>query len=194
MFAALKPNERLPSICSLYQDQTHGDRTFDYNSAQASSDAPLQGDTEELLRLDGKFHRELVHHLAGVPVDNQSHGLFGRDAALLAIEKLLFANFARRRLVFHHGRFVLYVSVRERVRAAGRTEQEAVALAVVARALGPGRNLHQSAVAILAMPGGDAFRYNRTACIPSQMNHLRARIRLLVIVRHGDGVEPDISR
>ena len=75
------------------------------------------------------------------------------------------------------------------MRAAGGTEQKAVALAVVACPLGAWRDLHQPSVAVLAMPGGDAFRDNRAARVPPQVNHLRARIGLLVIVRHGDGIE-----
>ena len=127
----------------------------------------FERDAEELLRLDRKFHRELVHYLAGITVDNQPHGLFGRDAALLTVKELLFTDFTGCRLVFYDCRLVLDVGIRERVRTASRAEQEAVTLAVVARAFRTGRHLHQPAVAVLAMPGGDALRNNRTARILS---------------------------
>ena len=78
------------------------------------------------------------------------------------------------------------------MRATSRTEQQAVALAVVARALGPGRNLHQTPVAVLTVPGGDTLRYDGTAGVAAEVNHLRAGVRLLVIVRNRHGVEfPD---
>lgn len=57
--------------------------------------ASLQGDGQQLLCFDGKLHRELVHYLTGIAVYDQADGLFDGDTALLAIEQLFFADFAR---------------------------------------------------------------------------------------------------
>ena len=54
---------------------------------------------EEFLRLDGKLHRELVHDLFGVAVDDESDGVLKADAALLAIEELIFVDLGGRCLM-----------------------------------------------------------------------------------------------
>jgi hypothetical protein len=46
--------------------------------------------TEQLLGLDGKLHGQLVEHLLGVAVDDESHGILGGNATLVAIEELVF--------------------------------------------------------------------------------------------------------
>ncbi len=102
---------------------------------------------------------------------------------------MLFADFARRCLVFHYGSLVLDVRIRESVRAARGAEQQAVALAVVARTDGTGRNLYQPTVAVLAVPCRNSFGNNGAAGILSEMNHLRTRVCLLVIVRYGNRIE-----
>ena len=56
---------------------------------------------------------------------------------------------------------------------------------MITGAFGTGRNFHQAAIAVLTMPGGDTFRDDRTASIPSKVDHLRTGVGLLVIV--GDG-------
>ena len=53
----------------------------------------FEGDLQEFLGFDGKLHRELVHHLLGVAVDYEADGFLGGDAALVAVEKLVFADF-----------------------------------------------------------------------------------------------------
>ena len=70
-----------------------------------------------------------------------------------------------------------------------RTQQQAVALAMVAGTLGTRRDFHQTTVAILAMPGRNTFGDNRTFRIFPQMNHLRSGIRLLVIVGNSNRIE-----
>ena len=55
----------------------------------------LKGYREQLLRLDGKFHGQFVEHLLGVAVDDETHGLLGGDAALVAVEELVFADLPR---------------------------------------------------------------------------------------------------
>ena len=82
------------------------------------SHAPLQRHGEQLLRLDGELHGQLVEHLLGVAVDDEAHGVFGGDAALVAVEYLVFADFRRGGFVLHDGRLVVDVHVGEGVRAA----------------------------------------------------------------------------
>ena len=60
---------------------------------------------------------------------------------------------------------------------------------MVSGAFRTGGHLHQSPIAILAMTGRDTLGYDRTFRILTQMNHLRTRIRLLVVVRHRHTVE-----
>src|SRR6187455_3280899 len=82
------------------------------------SNTALQRDAQELLRFDRELHRELTKYLAAESADDQVHGVFGREAALPAIEDLVLADLRRRRLVLHTRRRVLDVQVGERVRAA----------------------------------------------------------------------------
>ena len=56
------------------------------------ADTPLKGYREELLRLNGKLHRELAHHLTGVAIDDQADRLLGGDATLVAVEELILIN------------------------------------------------------------------------------------------------------
>ena len=57
------------------------------------SDRSFKSDLKQALRLYGKFHRQLVHHLFGISVYDQSHRLFSGDAALVAVEQLILADF-----------------------------------------------------------------------------------------------------
>ena len=50
----------------------------------ASADRPFEGYGEKLLGFDGEFHRQFVHDLLGIAVDDESNGLFGRYSALIA--------------------------------------------------------------------------------------------------------------
>ena len=52
-----------------------------------------------------------------------------------------------------------------------------------------GGHLHQPPIAILAMTGRDALGYDRTFRILTQMDHLRTRIGLLVIIGYGNRVK-----
>ena len=63
--------------------------------------AAFEGDAEEALGFDGKFHWELLHHVAGVTVDDESHGVFGANAALVAVENLVLIDFTGSGLMLH---------------------------------------------------------------------------------------------
>src|SRR6266511_5930811 len=66
---------------------------------ETSANTSLQAQTQKLLRFDGEFHRQFFEHLSTKPVDNHVDRVFRRDAALPAVEKLILANFRRRRLM-----------------------------------------------------------------------------------------------
>ena len=52
----------------------------------ASADRPFEGYGEKFLGFDGEFHRQFVHNLLGIAVDDECNGLFGRYSALIAVE------------------------------------------------------------------------------------------------------------
>src|SRR5262245_18570362 len=97
------------------------------------SNAALQRDAQQLLRLDRELHRQLPEHFAAEPADDHVHGVLGREPALAAVKDLVFADLRRRRFVLHARRRILDVEVRERVRAALIADEQRVALRVVAR-------------------------------------------------------------
>ena len=56
------------------------------------ANAAFEAHAEQLLRLDGKLHGELPEDFLAEAVDDHADGIFQRDAALLAVEKLVFAD------------------------------------------------------------------------------------------------------
>ena len=54
---------------------------------------PFERDLQEFLSLDGEFHREFVHDLLRIAVDDQADCILHRDTALLTIEELFFIDF-----------------------------------------------------------------------------------------------------
>ena len=90
------------------------------------------------------------------------------------------------------GRAVAHLDIGKRVRPAPVADKQRVALRVVARPLGLGRYLDQSPVAVLADAGRNTLADDPAARIAAQMNHLRPRIGLLMVIRHGYRIElPD---
>ena len=150
------------------------------------ADTSLEGYGEELLRLNGKLHRELAHHLTGIAVDDQTDRLLGSDATLVAVEELILIDLRGGRLMLHDGRVITYVCVRISVRSAMVAQEKAVALRVVARILCRGSDGNQATVAVLATTCGDTLGDNRAAGVASEMDHLRAGVRLLVVVGYSD--------
>eukprot|EP00456_Euglypha_rotunda_P030890 TRINITY_DN24074_c0_g1_i2.p2 TRINITY_DN24074_c0_g1~~TRINITY_DN24074_c0_g1_i2.p2 ORF type:complete len:103 (+),score=16.87 TRINITY_DN24074_c0_g1_i2:448-756(+) len=65
----------------------------------ASPNAPLKRNTQQFLRLDRKFHRQLLQHFLGKAVDDQRHRLFLSQPALHRVEQLVVADLARRRFM-----------------------------------------------------------------------------------------------
>ena len=125
------------------------------------SHAALERNAQELLGLNGEFHGKFVDHIFGVTADNEGNGVLGGDTALVAVEQLVLGDFRSCGFVFHCGVVVGHIDIRERVRAAGGTQQQGVARGIVACAFGLRSHFDQSAIGILAVTGGDTFRDDR---------------------------------
>ena len=93
---------------------------------------------QQFLGLHRELHRQTGEDLAGIPIDNQAHGLFRADAALVAVEELVLADLRGCRLVLDDGRRVVGADDREGMGPALGADQEAVALGIVAGVLRPG--------------------------------------------------------
>ena len=91
--------------------------------------------------------------------------------------------------MLHRGRRIGAPDIRERVRAAFGTNEEAVALGVVAGVLGAGSHPHKAAVTVLAYSGRYALTYDAALGAAAKVDHLGACIGLLMIVGDGHGVE-----
>ena len=153
------------------------------------ADGAFEGDLKELLGFDGELHREFVHNLFGIAVDDEADRVLGGDTALAAVEELVLGDFGGGCLMLDDGRGVGYLHVGESVRSATVAEQERVALAVVACPVCGGSDLDKSAVGILAVSGTDALADDARVGVAAEVNHLGAGVRLLVVVGDGDGVE-----
>ena len=144
---------------------------------------------QKFLCLDGKLHRELVHDLFGVTVDDESDGVLEGYTPLLAVEELILVDLGGRCLMFDGRRGVGDDHVGESVRAAFITQEERVALTVITRVLGMDTHLHESPVRVLAMARRDTFGDDTGAGVFADVDHLRSGICLLVVISEGYGVE-----
>ncbi len=84
---------------------------------------------------------------------------------------------------------ILHFDVRKRVSPALVADQQGIALRIISR---PGRALHDgdlAAIGVLAVARGDAFRHDGASRVFADVDHLRAGVRLLVIIGERDGVE-----
>src|SRR5262249_491577 len=80
--------------------------------------APLQAHAQQFLRLHRELHRQIQENLLAKAIHNHVHGVFGREAALLAVENLVLADLRRGRLVLHRRAGIPHFDVREGVGAA----------------------------------------------------------------------------
>ena len=134
---------------------------------------------------------ELPEHLLAESIDDHVHRVFGGESALLAVEDLVLADLRGRSFVLHPRRGVPHLDVRERVRAACVAQQQGIALGEVPGVHRILLHLHQSAVGVLADP---AEIPSRRSCfgVLSDVDHLRAGVGLLTVVRHRHRIElPD---
>src|ERR1051326_723236 len=144
----------------------------------------LQAHPQELLRLYRELHRQLAEHLLAKPIDDHIDCVLRRQASLVAVENLIFTYLGSRGFVLNPGRAVFGFNIGKGMSPTLVAQQQRVALGKVARVQSALLNLHQPAIAVLAMPGGDSFRDNGAASVLADMHHLSPGIRLLVIVRH----------
>src|SRR5260370_37035534 len=63
------------------------------------ADTAFETDRQQLLRLDGKLHRQLLQHFLAEPVDDQRQRILIAQSALAAIEQQVLAGLRGRRLV-----------------------------------------------------------------------------------------------
>src|SRR6185437_9938111 len=154
-----------------------------------SADAALERDTEQRLRLERKLHRQFLEDFLAEAGDYHRYGLFGAQSARLQIEDLVLADLRRRRFVLDDRAVVADFDVWERVRAAAVADEHRVALGVVAGALGPRQHLYASAIRVVALAGRNALGDDRRPRIPADVNHLRARVGLLLVVDDRHAVE-----
>ena len=84
----------------------------------------FEGDGKEFLSLNGELHRQLLQHLLGIAVDDESNGLFSGDATLVAIEELVLRDFLGGCLVFEDGCIVMHVHIGEGMGTTIRTQQQ----------------------------------------------------------------------
>src|SRR5204863_7698821 len=156
-----------------------------------SADRPLTGQAhaDQFLGLHRELHQELQEDLLAETVHNPVRRILRGDAAGLAVEELILADLRRGRLVVHLCRRLLDLDVRERERGARGPDQEGVALGVVPGVRRTLVDLYATAVGVPSVPGGDALRDDRAPGVLPDMQHLRARVGLLVVVRERYGVE-----
>ena len=122
------------------------------------SHAAFQTDTQELLGFHRELHRQFAEYFLAEAADDHVDGIFRGQPALAAVEDLVLADLRRGRFMLHTGGGVLDFEVRKRVRAALVTDEQRVALRVVARPRGLLRDPHLTAVSVLAPAGGDTLR------------------------------------
>src|SRR5690606_6492642 len=153
------------------------------------ADRALEADVQQILRLDRELHRQLLEDLAAESVDDHIDRVFLGEAALPTVEELVFADLGGRRLVLDARRALPRLDIRERTRAAAIAEQQRIALRVVPCAFRGRHDPDEPAICVLSSARGDALRDDRARRVAADMDHLRAGIGLLEVVRDGDGVE-----
>src|SRR5579872_3909245 len=118
------------------------------NAISLLSNASFETDAQKLLGFHREFHGQFAEYFLAETVHNHRHRIFGGDAALPAVENLVFADFGSGCLVLHLRRRVLHFQIWEGVSAALVAEQERIALRVVARAGSRFQNLHAAAISV----------------------------------------------
>src|SRR6476469_3029125 len=88
------------------------------NGIRSLTNASFKADSQQLLGFHGEFHGKLAEHFLTEAVHDHRDRVFGRDAALPAIENLVFPDLGGRRLVLHRGRRVFDFEIREGMSAA----------------------------------------------------------------------------
>src|SRR5439155_18495429 len=113
--------------------------------------AAFERDAQQLLRFDGEFHRQLAEDFFAEAADDQVDGIFGRQPPLAAIKDLVLADFRRGSLVLHLRRAVLDVEIRERMGAALVSNEQRIALRVVAGTVGLAAYSNEPTIRVLSV-------------------------------------------
>lgn len=95
----------------------------------------------------------MLHDFLTKSVDYQTNGLFFGNSALQAVKQLFVTDFGRGCLMLNLCGFVPVFDIRHGMRPAGPANQQAVALRIVARIIGAGRNLYQPAISLIGKAG-----------------------------------------
>src|SRR5579863_23222 len=154
-----------------------------------STDGTLETDREQRLCLHRELHRQLLEDRFAEAADDHVDRVLLRNAARQAVEELIVTDAGSARFVLHGGRGILHLDVGEGVCAALAPHQEGITLRKVARATRARQDLHETAVGVLAVSGRDSFRDDRAARVAADVNHLGARVGLLMMVDRGHRVE-----
>ena len=145
----------------------------------------LQANPQQLLRLDGEFHRQFGEDFLAEAVDDHGDGVFRGNPALVAVENLVLADLGSRSLVLDVGGGIADLDIGKGVRAALVADEHGIALGEVA---GTGRvfeHLHLAAIGVLAALGRNALGDDGAASVFADVVHLGAGVGLLPL--GGDG-------
>src|ERR1022692_1205422 len=152
------------------------------NDIVSLSDASFETDSKQLLGFHGELHGQLAEDLFAEAVHDHGDRVFGGNAALPAIENLVFADLRSGCLVLHLRRRILHFEVGERVRAALIAQQHGIALRIVARVGGAFQDLDRAAIGVLAVPRRDALGDDGAGGVLADVDHFGARVGLLVMI------------
>src|SRR5690606_31541641 len=145
--------------------------------------APLELDVEQLLSLDGEFHRELRQDLLAEAVDDELDGLLLTDSGLIAVEDLVLAHLRGRRLVLLLRCGIGDFDVGEGVCAARVSENDRVTLGEVACVLRALVGPPQAAVWVVSVRAGTTLRYEGAPRVLADVGQLLSGVGLLVALR-----------
>ena len=138
-----------------------GMQIFDFEQTHRLSNAAFQADAEQFLCFHGEFHRQFTENFLAEAIDDHVDRVFVEMPRWLQIKNLVFADLRSGASCSTARDGVLHFDVRERVRAALVAQQQRIALRVVARARGALQDLHQAAIGVLPVAGGNAFGDDR---------------------------------
>src|ERR1700722_16253219 len=89
-------------------------------SSTVLTDGSFQAHTEQILRLDREFHRQLLEHDFAEAAHDHVDRVLGGDSPLQAVKQLILANLGSAGLVLDRRSRILHFHVREGVRGAFR--------------------------------------------------------------------------
>ena len=130
-----------------------------------------------------------MQYLLGIAIDDETDGLLRGDAALVAVEELVFADFAGRCLMLEDGRVVMHIHIGEGMGTAVGAKEQRVARRIIAGIVGCCGSSYQSAIGVLGVSGRDALRNDGRLGVTPDVNHLCTGVSLLIVVGDGHRIE-----